>query len=256
MMRVLIVDDEPPARENLRLLLADAADVEIVGEAGGGRAAIDAIGRLAPDVVFLDVRMPEVEGFDVIRSVGPERMPLTIFVTAYDRYALEAFEARALDYLLKPFDDVRFAETMERVRERLRERRQGGLARDLASLLREGGPLPTARVRHLTARGQGRVRLVPVADVVVFQASGDYVEAHCDDGRVHLLDDTLRALEASLDPRKFVRVHRSHIVAVDRIVELEPSAHGDWTLRLADGRELRLSRTRRAALEQALGRTL
>jgi two-component system LytT family response regulator len=257
-IRALIVDDEPPARENLRLLLEREPDVEVIEECGSGAAAVRAIARHEPDLVFLDVQMPAMDGFDVIRSVGPERMPITVFVTAYDRYALRAFEAQALDYLLKPFDDARFVAVLERARGRLREREEGSLARRMMALIDERGSAEGESPRyltHLTVRHRDRVLVLPVGEIERFEAAGDYVRAHAG-GRTHLADDTMKGLEERLDPRRFVRIHRSHIVRVDRIRELEPFFHGDWIVRLEGGVELRMSRTRRAALEQALGREL
>lgn len=258
-IRALIVDDEPPARENLRILLQASSDVEVVRECRSGADAVRAIDDLRPDLVFLDVQMPGMNGFEVIRAVGPKRMPTTVFVTAYDRYALRAFEARALDYLLKPFDDQRFAETLSRARERIREQKESDLAQRLVSLVRErvrddsdsstGAPAP---LTHLAIRERGRVMVLPVRDVDRFEAAGDYVRVHAV-GKVHLFDETMKWLEARLDPERFVRIHRSHIVRVDRIRELHPFFHGDYVVKLVDGTELRLSRGRRAALESVLG---
>lgn len=258
MIRALIVDDEPPARENLRLLLEAEADTEVVAECGSGRVAVAAIAEHRPDVVFLDVQMPGMDGFDVIRAVGPEAMPITVFVTAYDRYALQAFEARALDYLLKPFDDARFRETLDRVRTRLREKEEGDLARRLRALVEDegsGDSGPARPITRLTVRERDRVRVLALDAVDWFEAAGDYVRVHAA-GRTHLIDDTMKELEAGLDPERFVRIHRSTIVRVDRIRELEPSSHGDWLVRLEGGVELRMSRTRREAVERALGRGL
>lgn len=257
-IRALVADDEPPARENLRLLLADEEDIDLVAECGSGRTAVAAIARHRPDVVFLDVQMPGMDGFDVIRAVGPEAMPATVFVTAYDRYTLRAFEVRALDYLLKPFDDARFRETLERVRTRLREKEGGDLARRLRALIDNQGSAesrPGRPITRLTVRQGDRIRLLAVDAVDWFEASGDYVRAHAGGG-THLIDDTMRDLEAGLDPERFVRIHRSTIVRLDRVRELEPSSHGDWLVRLEGGVELRMSRTRRPGVERALGREL
>lgn len=253
-IRALIVDDEPPARENLRVLLAAEPDVELAGECGSGARAVEAIAELAPDLVFLDVQMPGMDGFEVIERVGPERMPVVVFVTAYDSYALRAFEARALDYLLKPFDDRRFAEALSRARERLRERGESDLARRLVSLVQERGQ-GNRPLTHLTVRERDRVVLLNLDEVNRFEAAGDYVEVHTA-GRTHLLDDTMKSLEARLDPERFVRIHRSHIVRVDGIRELHPFFHGDYVVVMRDGSKLRLARGRREALERALGRVI
>lgn len=258
MIRAVIVDDEPPARENLRLLLEVQEDVEVVAECGSGARAVRAIEELEPDLVFLDVQMPSMDGFEVIEAVGPARMPITVFVTAYDRYALRAFETRALDYLLKPFDDERFGEALDRARERLRQRDESDFARRILSLVEDRRPGSGGKdgfLSHLTVRERDRVVVLDVDDVDRFEAAGDYVAVHVG-GRSHLIDDTMKSLEAELDPDRFVRIHRSHIVRVDRIRELQPFFHGDYVVTLEDGTELRLSRTRREALERALGRSL
>jgi two-component system LytT family response regulator len=256
-IRALIVDDEPPARENLRVLLEGESGVEIVGERSSGAHAVEAIRSLEPDLVFLDVQMPGMDGFEVIEAVGAERMPIVVFVTAYDRYALQAFEAHALDYLLKPFDDRRFATALGRARERIRERGESDLARRLVSLVEErsGGEPNRRRLTHLTVRERDRVVVLKADDVHRFEAAGDYVTAHVGK-KVHLLDDTMKSLEARLDPRRFVRIHRSHIVRVDAIRELHPFFHGDYVVVLSDGTRLRLARGRREALEEALGRSI
>ncbi len=258
MIRAVIVDDEPPARENLRLLLEAEAYVEVVAECGSGARAVRAIEELEPDLVFLDVQMPSMDGFEVIEEVGPAKMPITVFVTAYDRYALRAFETRALDYLLKPFDDQRFGEALDRARERMRQRDESDFARRILSLVEDREPRPGRKegfLTHLTVRERDRVVVVDVDEVDRLEAAGDYVEVHVG-GRTHLIDDTMKSLEAELDPDRFVRIHRSHIVRVDRIRELQPFFHGDYVVTLADGTELRLARTRRDALERALGRSI
>lgn len=253
-IHALIVDDEPPARENVRVLLGRARDVDVVAECGSGSRAVQAIYDLDPDLVFLDIQMPEMDGFQVIESVGPERMPVTIFVTAYDRYALRAFDAGALDYLLKPFDDTRFAEALERARAHIRNHSQGELARRMLTLLevRRAAGGSTGWLRHMKAQGRDGVLVIKVADIHHFEAAGDYVRAHTSMG-VHVVDATMKFLEARLDPAQFVRVHRSHIVNVDRIRELQPFVHGDCVVVLEDGTRVRLSRGRRAELDRVLG---
>ncbi|HJR62956.1 MAG TPA: LytTR family DNA-binding domain-containing protein [Gemmatimonadaceae bacterium] len=238
--RALIVDDEPLARLRLRTLLADETDVTVVGECADGGRAIDEIEANRPDLVFLDVQMPELSGFDVIEAVGPSRMPLVVFVTAYDQYALEAFRVHALDYLLKPFEDERFRATMQRARERLKVARPGSDARvralvdDMASARRY--------IQRLVIRSAGRVYFVRVDDIDWIEAADNYVRLHV--GRTsHLLRQTLKDLEQQLDPERFMRIHRSTIVSLDRIQELQPWFHGEYIVILRDGTRLRTSRT-------------
>jgi two-component system LytT family response regulator len=256
-LRVLLVDDEPLARDSLRLILASDPQVEIVGECGDGASAVTAIRALSPDLVFLDVRMPELDGFGVVDAVGPERMPAVVFVTAYDEHAVRAFEVHALDYVLKPFDDDRLRAALSRAREHLALTRDGALSRRLAALL-AGAPdasgsrapdesAPARWLERLQVPVGDRIRLVRVEDVDWIEGAGNYVRVHS--GREkHLVRATLAALERELDPRRFVRIHRSAIVNVDRVRELEPYTGGDYIAFLQDGRKLRVSRTYRERL--------
>ncbi len=256
-IRVLIADDEPPARSRLRHLLARHPEIEIAGETAGGAETVAAIRSLSPDLVFLDVQMPDLDGFGVVAEIGPESMPAVIFVTAFDQYALRAFEASALDYLLKPFDDERFARALERAREEVRRGRLDGLCGKLRSLLGEGAPAPapesreTAPAQRLTIRSAGRVVFVDVAEVDWIEGAGSYVRLHAG-ARSYLLRDSLRHLESSLDPDRFLRVHRSAMVNVSRVRELRPRSHGESLLVLADGTELKASRTYRDRLARLL----
>ncbi|MGD8868653.1 MAG: LytTR family DNA-binding domain-containing protein [Gemmatimonadales bacterium] len=262
-IRVVIVDDEPMAREGIRVLLMDDPDIEILGECAGGREAIGAIREAKPDIVFLDVQMPEVDGFDVVEEVGVENMPVVIFVTAYDQYALRAFEVAALDYLLKPYDDERFAAAVRRAKEQLRQGEVGDLARKLISLLEKqpgrttaDPSLPAGRyLQRIMLKTGGRVTFLRVEEIDWIEAEGDYVRLHAGGSR-HLLRDTMKRLEGQLDPSRFVRTHRSTIVNLDRIKELHPLFHGDYLIVLKDGTELKLSRSRRRSLEDRLGRSL
>jgi two-component system LytT family response regulator len=250
-IRTLIVDDEPLARQRLRTLLQDEPDVEVVGECAGGREAIAAIGRQAPDLVFLDVQMPAPDGFGVIQAVGVERMPAVIFVTAYDRYALQAFEVQALDYLLKPFDRDRFRKALGRARAQLERSRAGDLGDRLAALLEDvqGGRKP---VERLVIKSGGRVFFLRAAEIDWVEAAGNYLRLHV--GReVHLLRETLNGLEARLDPEQFLRIHRSTLVNVERIREIQPLFHGDGVVVLRDGTELPMSRGYRQQLRRFLG---
>jgi two-component system, LytTR family, response regulator len=245
MIRTLIVDDEPLARRAVRAPL-EAHGAFVVAEAEHGAAAVDAIGAQRPDLVFLDVQMPEMSGFEVIESVGVDAMPLTVFVTAFDAYAVRAFEAQAFDYLLKPFDDLRFGRVLKRV---IRQLATGGEHRDrLRSMLAELGEAP-----KLVARSHGIVRLVRLDEVDWIAAAGDYVEVHAR-GRALLLDESMASLEARLPAGEFARIHRSTIVRLDRLAEIRPGAHGDATVRLTCGIELRLSRRYRAGIDTYLAR--
>ena len=264
-IRTLVVDDEPLARAGVRGLLADDAEVALVGECANGREAVASIRAHAPDLVLLDVQMPEVDGFGVVREIGAAAMPVVVFVTAFDQYALRAFEARALDYLLKPFSDERFHEALARAKEQVRQRRLGALSTQLAALLGVADGAPAAAVRAPAALGAaapepvarlevrlgGRRTFVAVADIDWIEASDYYVRLHTG-GRSHLLRETLQELSARLDPRRFVRVHRSAMVAVDRVAELRTDGAGRHELLLRDGTRLPVSRTRREQVEQAL----
>jgi two-component system LytT family response regulator len=262
-IRVLIVDDEPLARRGIRARLANAAGFDIVGEATGGREAIAAIIELAPDLVFLDVQMAGVDGFGVVDAVGADRMPITIFVTAYDEHALRAFDARALDYLLKPIDDQRFQEALERAQRRVEEQRGSALGRKIAAAVADAGgtqpaddrttsPGKRRTVERFLIKTGGRVVIVPVEEVDWFEAAGDYVKLHVG-SKTHLLREKISAVEETLDEKRFVRIHRSTIVNVERIRELQPYVNREYTLLLKDGTVLKLSRGYRARLEELFG---
>jgi two-component system LytT family response regulator len=251
-IRVLVVDDEPLARRRLTSLLAKEHDLEIVGEAGDGRSAIVAIREHRPDLVFLDVQMPEPDGFGVLRSIGPERMPVVVFVTAHDQYAVRAFEVHALDYLLKPFDRERFQQTLERARAQLR---RGPKAAERVIDLLEGFDQAAARPERFVLKSGGRVQFLRAEEIDWAGAERNYVALHAG-GRAHLLRQTLTALEAQLDPRRFVRIHRSTIANLDRVLEIQPSFQGEHVVVLKDGTRLSLSRRYRGRVETALGRRL
>jgi len=253
-VKTLIVDDEPLARERLRELLKGLPDVEIVGERGDGRAAVEAIKRLKPELVFLDVQMPGMDGFAVIEEVGAGAMPAVVFVTAYDQHAVKAFEVHAVDYLLKPFDDERFASALRRAREAVAGRGGAGdeTARRLALLLagvRGGG------ARKLVIKSSGRMTFLNAEDVDWVEASGNYLRLHAGSAS-HLMRGTLAGLEATLDPGRFCRIHRSTIVNVDRIRELQPFFHGDFVVILHDGTRLTLKRGYREHLARLIGQPL
>lgn len=257
---VVIVDDEPPARRALRSLLKDDPDVELLAECRNGREAIAAIRGRRPDLVFLDVQMPEVSGFDVIEEVGPEAMPAVIFVTAYDRHTLRAFEVQALDYLLKPFSDERFGAALERAKTRIREHRVAALrsqALALANAPATSGisfaAVPERPIRRFLIKAAGRVVFIKADDVDWIEAADYYACLHVG-GKTHLLRETMSELESQLDPGQFVRIHRSAIVNLDRTVELRPQSKGEYAIVLSDGTELSVGRNRRARLERALRR--
>jgi two-component system LytT family response regulator len=254
-IRALIVDDEHLGRRMLKTLLHRHGDVDLVGTCSGGRAAIQAIRRHAPDLVLLDVEMPEVDGFDVLDALRPEERPLVIFVTAYDHYAVQAFEAHALDYVTKPVDDERLATSLDRVRQRRREQsaaaQQDAVDDLLTSVGRSGRDGPTRLV--VDAR-EGK-RLLPTSAVDYVTAAGDYVEVHTGEAS-YLRSSSLSALADRLDSSQFARVHRSTIVNLDRVEVLRPLRSGDYVLVLADGTELRMSRTYREAVAERLEGTL
>jgi two-component system, LytTR family, response regulator len=248
-LRTLIVDDEPIARRRLRRLLRGMEGVEVLGECGDGKSALEAIGGATPDLVLLDVQMPQFDGFDVIAQLDPARVPSVIFVTAFDRYALRAFDVHAVDYLLKPVTSERLLRAVGRARERIKRGASEPGLRDLVRQLRQR-PRYLAR---LPVRARGRIVMIDIAAIDWIQAADNYVTVHAQ-GREYLLRETLAALERQLDPSRFARIHRSTIAAVDRIAELQPSSHGDFDVRLYDGTRLTLSRSWREHLERALGR--
>jgi two-component system, LytTR family, response regulator len=260
-VRTLIVDDERMARKRLRTLLAADADVDIVGECTNGRDAVTAIHDQTPDLVFLDVQMPELDGFAVVHAVGVQRMPVTVFVTAFDQYALKAFEAHALDYLTKPFDRERFDTSLGRAKQQV-QLRLSAKPSAVAGPLRE--PELNARLvallselerrqqyaERVMVKTAGRVVFLRVEEVDWIEAAGSYVRLHVGrDG--HLLHEGIAALMTRLDPSRFARIHRSTIVNLDRVRELQPWFHGDAVAILRDGTRLQVSRTYRDALPGA-----
>ena len=247
-LRVLIVDDEPLARQALRLLLEPDREVEVVGECGGVDAAA-AVERTQPDILFLDIQMPEVDGFDVVEQIGADRAPTVVFVTAYGDHALRAFEVHAIDYVLKPLDDARFAKALAHAKSQARVRRAGAGTRDaqLGALLRE-----RSRTTHrILVRDRDRTHVVDTDTIDWIGAADYYVEIHAG-GETHLLRETMNELEQRLDPERFFRVHRSAIINLERVREIRALLHGDRQLVLADGTELRLSRARREEFERQL----
>jgi two-component system, LytTR family, response regulator len=257
-LRIVTVDDEPLARDCIRLALRGEPACEIVAECPDGERAVEAIEREAPDLVFLDVQMPGMDGFGVIERIGAERMPPVIFVTAYEEHALRAFQVHALDYLLKPFGDARFREALGHARRRIHAEHDGQLGRRLHALLRDvhGGahsapsPAPAPASPYatwLTVSAQNRTQFVRVDEVDWMEADGKYVRLHAG-ARAHLIRSTLAAVAERLDPSHFVRIHRSTVVNVARIREVQPWMGGDHLAILHDGTQLRVSRTFRGAL--------
>jgi two-component system, LytTR family, response regulator len=249
-IRVIIVDDEPLARDGVRLHLEGTEDVEIVGEAGSGEEAVSLIEAMRPDLMFLDVQMPGIDGFGVLEAVGPAQMPVTIFTTAYDEFAVRAFDAHAVDYILKPYDAERFRKALERGRESVRSRRRSRIDDSLGSLLEELRSR-TQFVERLVVRSGGRIVILRIAEIDWIEAASNYVRLHAG-GRDYLLRETMTALESKLDPAEFVRIHRSTIVRVDRIRELEPLFQGDYVVILTDGTRLTSSRGYRERLQELL----
>jgi two-component system, LytTR family, response regulator len=250
-LRVLVVDDEAPARRKLRRMLADAGGVEVVGEAEDGPAAVRAIQSLRPDLVLLDIRMPGLDGFGVVAEVGPARMPPVVFVTAYDDFAVKAFEVQALDYLLKPATAERLRVVLDRARERLGAGQAAqGLSARLDALLARL-PSPTPFLQRLLVEHNGRAQLVPVEQVDRIEAARNYVHLHVAGARLPLRQ-TLSALAERLDPAQFLRISRSEIVRLDAVKEFQTWFHGDYKVILKDGTELMWSRRYRAKSGSAL----
>ena len=238
-LAVLIVDDEPLAREGLAMLLTRDPDVSSVHEARDGREAVAAIRDRRPDVVFLDVQMPEMDGFAVVSEVGAENMPATVFVTAHDRYAIQAFEINAMDYLLKPVTAERFARALERVKNRVRSKPEDDSQRILSLLKTIASP--PRYLKRLAVRSAGRTTFVDAEDVDWIEAAENYVQLHV--GRAsHLIHAAMNTIEKSLDPDAFLRIHRSIIVNVKKIKELQPALHGEYTVTLEDGVRLQSGR--------------
>lgn len=263
-LRVLIVDDEPLGCERLKDLLEEQVDVELVGTAEDGAAAIQAIRTLRPDLVFLDVQMPRKTGIDVVREVGPAAMPTTVFVTAYDQYALHAFDLAAVDYLVKPYDDERFEEAFRRARRKIELEDMDRLRNQLLMLLHgDQATLPpsvtpgvdsTPRyLERIAVQMKGKMRVIAVAQIEYITASGPYAELHVGKDR-HVIREAMQDLEEQLDPERFMRIHRSAIVRLDLVDTLLRGTAGDYEVQLKGGVRLRVGRSRREALERRLGR--
>lgn len=253
-MRVLVVDDEAPARQRVMDLLRRQSDIEAIHEATDGCVAVEAIRATKPDLVFLDVQMPEQNGLSVVEAIGAERMPLTVFVTAFDQHAIAAFEANALDYLLKPFSDERFEATMARVRSRLDERGMREFGERVMRMI-SPGQAGARTLDRLVVKAAGATRFLNAADLDWIEGAGVYVTLHTG-GKEILYRTSLSDLETRLDPRCFIRIHRSAIVNIERVSHLEPISHGEFDVVMKGGARVRLSRTYRAHLELRLGQSL
>ena len=259
-IRALIVDDEPLARERLHELLDDTPSVTVVGDAEDGPEAVEAIREQAPNLVFLDVQMPGMSGIDVIEEIGAEAMPTTVFVTAYDQYAIKAFDLAAVDYLLKPFDDERFEQALHRAHDQIASQNDEAISERLLRLLRERDPslLEEERTRdepyleRIAVQGRGKARIVPVDDLTHITADGSYAELHTGDD-TYVIRERMKTLTARLDPEAFARVHRSAIVRLEKIELLLRGGGGDYAVRLQDGTRIPVSRSRVDELEDRLG---
>jgi two-component system, LytTR family, response regulator len=256
-MRVLVVDDEPLAREKIRGMVAGDPEISIVAECSNGAEAVGAVQSLRPDLILLDVQMPEVGGFEVLEALKDEWLPPVIFITAYDHYAVRAFEYHALDYLLKPFDRERFQSAIERAKRQLRRESANGNngidARILALLEQMHGQQRYSE--RIVVKTGGRVFFLNTDEIDWIEAEGNYVSIHTGK-KAYLLRETISNFEAQLDPKEFVRIHRSSIVRLDRVKELQPWSHGEYHVILEDGTRLTLSRSYREKLQAALGNSL
>ena len=273
-IRTLIVDDEPLAREGVALLLARDPEIEVVGEAADGAAALQAIRLHHPDLVFLDVQMPKHDGFEVLAALKPAERPVVVFATAHDHYAIRAFEACAVDYLLKPFNDARFAQALARAKEEWRKDRTAAVGQQVEALLaqvraltRESGPAPDAAeargigataparpeyAERIVVKSGGDLHFVKTSDVLWLEAQGDFVKVQTT-GQPQLVRETLQSMEQKLDTGRFIRIHRSFLVNVEHIRRVAPALYGDHTVFMSDGSKLRLSRSYRSQLKALTG---
>ena len=253
-IRAVIVDDEPLARKRLADLLAEVKDVELIAECANGEEAIRTIEESRPNLLFLDVQMPEIDGFDVLEAIGIGYVPVVIFVTAYDQFALRAFEAHALDYLLKPFDDERFAAALQRARERIRQQQFGDVDRRLLALLKDARA-DRGYLQRLVVPSGHRSIFIRTEDIDWIEAERNYIRIHAR-GQAHLLRENLSRIESALDPSKFCRIHRSTIVNIDRIHAVESLARGEYLVTLHDGTKITSGRSYRQNLYHVMGKEI
>jgi two-component system LytT family response regulator len=249
-IRTLIVDDEPLARQGIATFLMQDPEVEIVAQCGDGVEAIERIQKDKPDLVFLDVQMPELNGFGVLQSIKAKDMPFVIFVTAYDQYAVQAFQVHALDYLLKPFDQERFLEALQRAKSQVREKGEEEMREKLLSLLKDQS-IGSTHLERVMVKSGGKISFLRADEIDWIEAQGDYVCLYSH-GKKHLLREKIGDIEQQLGPAKFIRIHRSTIVNVDRIKEMQPLFYGDYAVILQDGTRLTLSRSFREKAFQRL----
>ncbi len=250
-IKVLIVDDEPPARSMIGKLLSDDSEIEIVGECANGVEAIESLDKLRPDLLFLDIQMPELDGFEVLEALDEKKIPEVIFVTAFDHYAVRAFDISAVDYLLKPFDHERMAKALARAKTKLAERRDFARNQDLIKLLKELRSRET-KIRRFVVKDRERVLLIPVENIDWIKADGNYLLLHEQEKR-HIIRKTMKQIALRLDPEKFVRIHRSTIVNLERVKELHVNFKNQHAVVLKNGTELILSRKYREDLSRRLG---
>ncbi|HJQ67537.1 MAG TPA: LytTR family DNA-binding domain-containing protein [Blastocatellia bacterium] len=259
-IKTLIVDDEPIARRNLRVLLGRDPEVEIVGEAGSGAEAVRLIRTHSPELLFLDIQMPEMNGFEALEQIGDTGVAAIIFVTAFDQYAVRAFEVHALDYLLKPFDDARFEEALRRAKSQIEQREARELSKKLFALLEGHRQVSDESKKadyqsEFMIKSASRVFFLKADEIDWIEAADYYVKLHVS-GHSHMLRETMAELEAKLDPQKFARIHRSTIVNLDRVKQIESRAGGDYAVILHDGTDLKMSRSRREQVNMILRRSL
>ena len=250
-IRTVVVEDQLASREHLVSSLNAEPDVEVVAACGGGRDAIEAIRSSRPDLVFLDLDLPDVDGFRVIEEVGPDAMPPTIFVTAFDEFAVRAFEFHAFDYLLKPFGRERLHQALDRARQHLGAEREGELARRLMALVHDARPSRQPDNGRFLVKAGGRVLFVPFVDIDSVEAHGNYVRIHAGT-RSHVIRETMQSVERRLLAQRFARVHRSRIVNLDRVTELRARGNGEYELVLHDGASFRVGRAYRESVQQRL----
>lgn len=247
----LIVDDEPPARAVIRRMLKEHADIEVVGECKNGREAIESLRKESPDLMFLDIQMPEMDGFELLEALSGNPVPAVIFVTAYDQYAVRAFEVAAVDYLLKPFDHERLETALQRARANLREKNSDDRTEQMLTLL-EQLQAKTEHLERFVIKNNGRVLLVPVSDVDWIEVQGNYLRLHAGSSS-YTIRETMNNLESRLDPRKFLRIHRSTMVNIDSVKEMQVHFNEEHLVILKDGSQLTLSRRFRDRVSQFLG---
>ncbi len=247
-IRTVIVDDEPLARERLRKLVSNEEDLELIELCKNGQEAIDHLRKEPPDLLFLDIQMPEINGFEVLKQINYEHIPCIVFVTAYDEYALRAFEVNALDYLLKPFDQQRFKKAVARVRNQLKGRSQNQLDTRLTKLVNSLDK-NSSYLDRIMIKANGRVYFVKTDEIDWIEAAGNYLKLHCGN-KNHMIRETMSNMEEKLDPDQFFRIHRSIIVNIEKIKELQPWFHGDYMITLLDGQKLTMSRNYKELLQR------